>query len=322
MPCLRHYWINWKPITILAVNKRDGDESTMTCEDFERTWQDLLDADICGAGRTHATSAPVARTEGQADSFEPPRDRSLREHAAVCPACQQKSARYRALQHALASWGPPPPPSANLASRILAELDAPAASVLPIKSMMRPRLRWPLAATIAASAAAILIAFGLNHAYDPWRSGRSQTALLVTPAGVDNHTRGPSPDGATAGARSLNHALAEATEATWELARSASEPAARIGRQVLDAATSNDASRPAVATSSASRESMVSVPSLGALAPDTAAAGALLQQVGDRLATGVRPLSETARHAFGFLLGPALPKPEVITNQPPSQKGA
>ena len=65
----------------------------------------------------------------------------------------------------------------------------------------------------------------------------------------------------------------------------------------------------------------VSVPSLDSLAPDTAAAGAMLQQVGDRLTNGVRPLSDTARHAFGFLLGTALAKPEVPVN-PPAQKGA
>ncbi len=65
----------------------------------------------------------------------------------------------------------------------------------------------------------------------------------------------------------------------------------------------------------------VPVPSLDSLVPDTAAAGAMLQQVGDRLTHGVRPLSDTARHAFGFLLGTTSPKPEAPTN-PPAQKGA
>jgi hypothetical protein len=112
-------------------------------------------------------------------------------------------------------------------------------------------------------------------------------------------------------------ALSEATAATWDLARSASEPAARISRQVLDAATGPDRS-PA---QPASVVVAVSVPSLDSLAPDTAAAGAMLQQVGDHLTNGVRPLSNTARHAFGFLLGTALAKPEVPVN-PPAQKGA
>ena len=76
----------------------------------------------------------------------------------------------------------------------------------------------------------------------------------------------------------LNEALASATEATWDLARSASEPAARLSRQFLDAATEPGRER-APATSAA-----VSVPSLDSFAPDSAAAVATIQQVGDRLA--------------------------------------
>ena len=116
-------------------------------------------------------------------------------------------------------------------------------------------------------------------------------------------------------------ALADATAATWDLARSASEPAARISRQVLDAATEPEHDPGPAAALPAPIAATVSVPSLDSLAPDSAAAATMLQQVGDRLATGVRPLSDTARHAFGFLLGPALAKPEVPAN-PPAQKGA
>ncbi len=53
------------------------------------------------------------------------------------------------------------------------------------------------------------------------------------------------------------------------------------------------------------------MPTLDPLGPDAAGASDVLQQVGDRLAAGVRPLSSTARHAFGFLLGP-----------PPARAGA
>jgi hypothetical protein len=123
--------------------------------------------------------------------------------------------------------------------------------------------------------------------------------------------------------RALNLAVAEATAMTWDLARSASEPAARISRQVLDTASNPEQDRavPDTASSSDSVAATIAVPSLDALAPDAETAGAILQQVGDRLATGVRPLSESARHAFGFLLGPPLEKPQVPTN-PPAQKGA
>ena len=117
-------------------------------------------------------------------------------------------------------------------------------------------------------------------------------------------------------ARNLNTAVAEATAATWDLARSASEPAARISRQVLDAATQSDRAS-SLSTQDAQSEPIaagVSVPSLARLAPDSAAAEAMLQEVGDRLASGVRPISDTARHAFRFLLGPAMPKPDVPPN--------
>ena len=115
----------------------------------------------------------------------------------------------------------------------------------------------------------------------------------------------------------LNEAVSGATAATWELARSASEPAARISRQVLDAAIEPELNRsgPDLAADS------VSVRSLTLFAPDSATAAAALQQVSDRLGAGVHPLSTTAFHAFGFLLSPGLVKPEVRA-KPPRAKGA
>lgn len=65
----------------------------------------------------------------------------------------------------------------------------------------------------------------------------------------------------------------------------------------------------------------VSVPSLAPLAPDPYAATAALQQVGDHLANGVRPLSDTARHAFGFLMGPVRDQAGA-RRRPTSAKGA
>jgi hypothetical protein len=113
------------------------------------------------------------------------------------------------------------------------------------------------------------------------------------------------------------------TAATLDLARAASEPAARIGRQVIDAAARPDpaASETEPAGEPDSIALVVSVPSLNALAPNPAAAAAMWHQVGDGLADGVRPLTSTARHAFGFLLGPAQPKPE-LRSTPPADKGA
>jgi hypothetical protein len=116
----------------------------------------------------------------------------------------------------------------------------------------------------------------------------------------------------------LNRALAEATSATWDLARSASEPAARISRDMLEArppAGESPVQPPADPSATVSVESREDVaglslplPSLDPLGSDAAAASAIVQGVGDRLSAGVGPISDTARHAFGFLLGPPRPR--------------
>ena len=173
----------------------------------------------------------------------------------------------------------------------------------------------------AVAAAAIILAIALpalNRSIDRTQRNGHPVVSHHTPVGPDRDSATNAGD-----SRALDTALAEATAATWDLARSASEPAARISRDVLDAATSPDqpGAGNAAVTGSDSIATTVSVPTLDSLVPDTAAAGAMLQQVGDRLSHGVRPLSDTARHAFGFLLGTTFSKPEAPAN-PPAQKGA
>jgi hypothetical protein len=129
----------------------------------------------------------------------------------------------------------------------------------------------------------------------------------------------------------LNRALAEATTATFDLARSASEPAARISRDMLKATAQpgevgSDLQSEARSTGGDRSELAVvglavPVPSLAPFAPDPSAASTALQQVGDHVAAGVRPLSDTARHAFGFLIGTA-PDRAGPPNSPPSAGGA
>jgi hypothetical protein len=278
----------------------------MTCRDFERMWNEFLDAEA-GAGWSAGSNAA--------------RERALLEHAAGCSTCGRVDARYQLLRRAIRAWGPPPAPPAGLADRILSEIQAPTPSARPIYRTGKRERTWPIIAglgAMAATAAALAIALPhLNHIMDRTRQNGPRAVLRITRAG-----RGHDSD-TNVDARALSMALSEATAATWDLARSASEPAARISRQVLDTATWPEQSptRPASFTGSRSVDATVSVPSLDSLAPNTAAAGAMLQQVGDRLTNGVRPLSDTARHAFGFLLGAALAKPEVPIN-PPAQKGA
>jgi hypothetical protein len=284
----------------------------MTCREFEREWNELLDAEAGG------------RIE-RPDPGGAGRERALLEHAVGCPSCGQVSARYLALRRAIRAWGPPPAPSAGLTDRILAEIHTPTTAAWPIYRVVRrelPRTRVLVSIMAAAMAASVLLGFILYRGIERRRPNEPMPVLHNTPVEPGRHA---ARDSATLAvdSRAFNMALSEATAATWDLARSASEPAARISRQVLDAATGPDRS-PAQPASIAGSESVVvavSVPSLDSLAPDTAAAGAMLQQVGDRLTNGVRPLSNTARHAFGFLLGTALAKPEVPVN-PPAQKGA
>jgi hypothetical protein len=299
-----------------------GDWVEMTCHDFEPAWNELLDAEAGAhvAGST-ADACPAQAVPGLATT-----ERSLLEHAASCPTCNQVAIRYQALRRAIRQWGPPPVPSAELADRILTEVRRPTPSPWAVYGPVRRETRWPFVAgfvTIATVAAAVAIALpilGRIPSEPPEKGDPAVAHVTGVGPGLDDGRKSVI---VVADRRTLNNALAEATAATWDLARSASEPAARISRQMLDVATGPEQNRVDLGsdTNAELAATSVSVPSLDLLTPDTAAAGALLQKVGDRLATGVRPLSDTARHAFGFLLGPTLSKPEVHIN-PPAQKGA
>jgi hypothetical protein len=269
------------------------------CHEFERAWNELLDAGV-GVGED--------------------RERALWDHAAGCPACRQVAERYHALRRAVRAWGPPPAPAAGLVDRILFEVRTPAPPAWPVlRSVGRglPRNR-ALPAAAAAVAACLLGVIAVDR-LRPKEPLNGPSAALVgagRPAtlGAGAHAAAPQP---------FNLALAGATEATWDLARTASEPAARISRQVIDVATGLEPGgvrthADAVADAPAMS---VSIPRLDVLAPDSDIAAAMLQQVGDSLASGVRPLSSTARHAFGFLLAPAPVKRASHTNSP-AEKGA
>lgn len=136
-----------------------------------------------------------------------------------------------------------------------------------------PRARatrpWHYAVRLAAAACLLAaVAVGFYRAWD-----REEPKVVAAP---------PEP-------RALPDALADATSATWDLALEASAPAARIGREVLGSAVEP-----------VSSESRNWLPATAETASD------MLHNVGERVNEGVRPLSGSARHAFGFLLGPAL----------------
>lgn len=230
----------------------------MNCREFESAWNERLDA------RGAAPVDPGPALDG---------------HAAACPSCRALGARYLALAQAIGTPAPPLAPPAGFADRVLAAAaERPAAAVIP------PRTRL----VRLAAAAAVVAAVGLS--IRAWTAGRVGPEVRTPPAPVAR----VQPDDAD----DLAEALAAATSASWDLAREASAPAARVGRRVLGAAELSDGSSP------------FALPEPG---PPVAE---VLQAVGDRVNAGVGPLGGSARRAFGFLLGPADDSPPPPANAP------
>ena len=194
---------------------------------------------------------------------------SLAEHAAGCPGCGAIGPGFQSLDQALRHWGPPPSPPPEFADRFLARSDLSATGSTLRFVAPRGARRWAIAAALLALAWAGSRAIGPGPKPGPER---------IAAVEVDD----PPP---------FDRALVQATSATWELARLASGPAARIGREVLDATAADlGASTALPSPASASNASTPEV----------------WRQVGDRLGAGVEPFEGSARGAFGFLLGPAL----------------
>jgi hypothetical protein len=299
----------------------------MTCRDFQRKWDELLDADAraaaIGAESLSMPDGPTSSPSGE------PGEAAQVDHAAGCPECRQLAARYRVLRQATRAWKSPPVAPADLADRILAAARTAPSSARLISSGESRKRRWsrvlPLASMVAAS---IMIAVVLNR-----NDGRPANPPTITSLPSDRDLQAVSSRSTRApGDRpALNRALAEATTATFDLARSASEPAARISRDMLKATAQpgevgsdpQSEARPEGGdrTGMVIVDLAVQVPSLAPFAPDPSAASSALQQVGDHVAAGVRPLSDTARHAFGFLIGTA-PDQAGPRTSPPSAGGA
>jgi hypothetical protein len=287
----------------------------MTCREFELRFNELLDAEGEAAARARTTCASATRPD--ATDLE----HALGDHALRCPTCREVAARYQVLRRALHAWNCPPVAPGDLADRILAaEADSgtPESSAWTIVGKRKRERLWPVVFSLAASIVpilvinALIVRHRLNAPMPPAASIGKESEL---------HSVGGSAGVRLADARALTDALAEATSATWDLARSASEPAARISRQMLDAATEPERLPGGSAIAGRAPEVSMTMPTLTSLAPDPSAARAVLQEVGDRLASGVGPLSRTARHAFGFLLGPPPAKLEGRNNSP-AAKGA
>ena len=199
----------------------------------------------------------------------------LASHAVHCTACNRKLVQYRRLHSSVREWGPPPSPSADLVERVLRRFAAAEPAQAPIQLGWAPRAsQQPVWWAAAAAAVLVVAALSLRAILGPGTAARP-----LAP--------GAPPAVAHAPVRPLSEALSHATEATLDLARETSAPAARIGRQVL-------------ATTALAEPSGFEVPVSVSPASD------VLQSVGDHVNRGFRPLSGSARHAFGFLIGPAL----------------
>lgn len=201
------------------------------------------------------------------DAGDPPVDGALEAHAAACAACRVRGERYRGLALVLNARVPAPSPPPDLVDRVLARYES---------ERRRLSFRWPSAgvATIprlSAAAAVVLAAAAL------WATTRPAPEVAPRPA----------PAALASAPRPLSASLSAATSATLELAVATSAPAARLGRLALESAAQPAAGRDEGATS------------------PSEPAEPLIRTVGNRVASGVRPLTGTARRAFGFLLSPA-----------------
>src|SRR3954469_16938174 len=72
--------------------------NSMLCLDFERIWNEQLDA-------REGASAEV--------------DRALEAHAAACPACRLIASRYQTLRQVVRVLDPPPAPPSGFVERFL-----------------------------------------------------------------------------------------------------------------------------------------------------------------------------------------------------------
>jgi hypothetical protein len=251
----------------------------MNCRDFDQVWNQLLDARRRDADR-------IAR------------EQSLREHADACPSCRVRHLQFETLRQALEAWSARPEarpsPSADLTDRIVAAATRPELRIAPPapRSVRHRLVAFALAS--AAAAAVLLATVGLR--------------LRPEPAG-------PTPEvGRDIRRGLLSGAVNDATAASWQLARLASEPAARLGKEMIEVSFQPG-------DGSFRKAGFPSSSDLPTLDPDSFSP-VLLNQMGDILAAGVRPLSSSARQAFGFLRAPTSEKADRPVARPTSSKGA
>ncbi|SIN89281.1 hypothetical protein SAMN05444166_1477 [Singulisphaera sp. GP187] len=221
----------------------------MQCSDFERQLNEQFDA---------------------RDSASPDLDRALEAHAAGCATCQLTASRYQMLRQVLQTVARPPAPPVDFLPHFLESQ-----GLNPKRTPRRFTSRHVMVPLAMAASLFWIVFLG-------WPS------LPETPAPLVENQVEPAPI-PNDDPPLLTDALASAGSATWNFAIESSEPAARIGREFLDAASFRETAPGALALT----------------LPNSPPPTEVLESVGDRVNAQVRPFSGTARHAFGFLLGPS-----------------
>ncbi len=195
-------------------------------------------------------------------------------HLDACERCRVVSAGFETLRETIEAW-PSPMPASTASIAKLERLGA--------------WYSWRLGRRFrAARAARIAVPLGLA-------ASLAGIAWLDSPEGrtPDRGVHAPPP---RPSARPVLVSLREARRATRELTREVSGSAARIGREILDldaTLAAEDDGQPPESRSPAAHP------------------GRATEGPGH---PGGRPIPESARHAFGFLLGPEGPPPSEIIN--------
>ncbi len=176
----------------------------MQCRDFERLLNEQLDA------------RDLASVE---------LNRTLETHAADCPGCRLIASRYQTLRQVLRVAARPPAPPVDFVSRFLqaTELDGPP----PVRRSVVTARRVLGSLAMAASLLAL--------AFLGWRS-------LPGPGTPEAPVQTAKPQVPNEESPLLTDAIASASSATWEFAVETSGPAARLGREFLDAAALQESS--------------------------------------------------------------------------------
>lgn len=231
------------------------------CREFEARLQELLD---------RRSSLPVA--------IHPSAER----HRAECASCRVKYQQYLLLDRALRSRNEPARPfdSVDLTDRVLAR-----AAADEVQSLNRRAIfRTAIGAAAAAALIAVVSTIQLQSQPHTLNNRESGTAIVhdntQKPASIAFTPIPLAPIG--------DGSISEATSATFDLARLASAPAARIGGELLRMNSDDGNSR----KGSFERVSFVR------------SASKVWRKLGDGVQAGVEPLSNPARRAFGFLIDP------------------